>query len=295
MVNDETGQFLMSNPSSEFHEFRPGIVEVFCLVVPPRFRDLPVTLEHASRVLTEDEQSRFQKYRVQHRRNDLYLSRIMFKLIMQRLTGKPNTPMWIEAGNFGKPHVMSGLGPASIHVNTSNTAGMILWVLSLNGPIGCDVEVIAKDLDEVAAHHFAPSELASYRTLADMEKTHRFYETWTMKEAIIKADGRGLGIPLDSFACRFNHEEYQSSVELDVIDLEQGPRPKPWNFLSFRPTETHQVAVASSTSQEVSFNCHRLIFDEDVLELDKPWRFLVNSTDSREGHDQDFGVFHSIG
>jgi 4'-phosphopantetheinyl transferase len=53
---------------------------------------------------------------------------------------------------------------------------------------------------DVAKRFFSAREIASLSTLNDWEEwLDGFYRCWTRKEAILKAEGAGLRIPLDSF------------------------------------------------------------------------------------------------
>ena len=84
---------------------------------------------------------------------------------------------------------------------------MILCAISENAPIGVDVEKIKpKTLD-----HFK-----SYFTVHEWQNItfndnsiKRFYDLWTRKEAMIKADGRGLSIELSSFSCLGNNVQIE--------------------------------------------------------------------------------------
>jgi 4'-phosphopantetheinyl transferase len=52
----------------------------------------------------------------------------------------------------------------------------------------------------VAAHHFAEDEQTQLRALPAQQQVTGFYLCWTRKEAILKAVGTGLTLPLDSFS-----------------------------------------------------------------------------------------------
>ncbi len=268
-----------------------GTVQVFCLAVPEGFGALPMRAERAARVLMTRELERFDRYAVQHRRNDLVLSRILLTVILDRLGLASSGPWMIEPDGNGKPHAVSPDGPAPFHLSTSDTAGLIAWAISLHGPLGCDAELIREDKDEIAARHFAPAEVAGYRALGGIAKRHRFYEIWTLKEAVMKADGRGLAIPLDSFLFRFDASPSGPGPALEVARPEPGPEPGPWRFLSYRPLPSHQMAVAVLTPAPVAFDCHLLRLAACDADLDLPWRFVFATDPDRKGGATEFGSY----
>jgi phosphopantetheinyl transferase (holo-ACP synthase) len=138
---------------------------------------------------------------------------------------------------------------------------------------------------------FTPVELAGYRALASVDKQRRFYELWTLKEAILKADGRGLAIPLTSFQFHLDREQGGSQPYFEVTDTEHGPAPGPWQFQCYRLQNRHQVAVAIATSHDVAFQCHNIHLSEYDSDFAQPWRFTLASNENQEGPDLEFGVY----
>jgi 4'-phosphopantetheinyl transferase len=65
--------------------------------------------------------------------------------------------------------------------------------------VGIDVEEI-KPIDfDIAKRFFSSNEHRQFLQQPEDKKLAFFYDIWTMKEAVIKAEGKGLSIPLDSF------------------------------------------------------------------------------------------------
>ncbi|MFK8048758.1 MAG: 4'-phosphopantetheinyl transferase superfamily protein [Halioglobus sp.] len=78
---------------------------------------------------------------------------------------------------------------------------MALIAIGGPGEIGVDIERIRtlNDMDAVAGRNFSPEENMSLSCASARERCKLFYEIWTRKEAVIKANGQGLSIPLPQF------------------------------------------------------------------------------------------------
>lgn len=92
---------------------------------------------------------------------------------------------------------------ADMHFSISHSGGMVWAAFCRAVPVGIDVEACRPlpELTKLAAS-LHPEESASLRRLPPEEQHQAFYRCWTRKEAVLKADGSGLRIPLDSFQVR---------------------------------------------------------------------------------------------
>ncbi len=107
-----------------------------------------------------------------------------------------------ETNTYGKPSLPPSCGDGTLQFNMSHTAGMAVYALTRNRLVGIDVERVDRalpDHDEIAAGFFSPEEAAVYRSLPTEQSAEGFYNCWTRKESFIKAKGKGLSCPLDSF------------------------------------------------------------------------------------------------
>jgi 4'-phosphopantetheinyl transferase len=107
--------------------------------------------------------------------------------------------------------------------------------------IGVDVEFQARqnDLDGLAAHYFAPSERDAMRVLPEAERRRRFFDYWTLKEAYIKARGKGLALPLDAFWFDLDGAEPAIACDSRIAD-----EPARWRFETIALSPSHLCSVA---------------------------------------------------
>ena len=99
---------------------------------------------------------------------------------------------------YGKPRI-SNKGYEHLSFNLSHTHSMITCAIGHQYDVGVDIEY-HRSLDDLSGlSHLAlcPSEekhILSFSNL--LQKERLFYRYWTLKEACIKAFGKGLSMPL---------------------------------------------------------------------------------------------------
>jgi phosphopantetheine--protein transferase-like protein len=102
----------------------------------------------------------------------------------------PSAPV-LTTGRHGKPE-WPGSG---WHFNLAHSQGLMLLVLSREGPVGIDVERITEpltDLAGLAQQVMTSREHAGWSGLPTEQRLAAFLRAWTRKEACLKAWGLGL-------------------------------------------------------------------------------------------------------
>lgn len=84
--------------------------------------------------------------------------------------------------------------------NISHSGNVVVMVMSDHCDVGVDTEEIKPIEIENFQENFLPGEWTWLQNSANRLKYIRFYQLWTRKEAILKATGQGLSLPLDSFS-----------------------------------------------------------------------------------------------
>jgi 4'-phosphopantetheinyl transferase len=104
-------------------------------------------------------------------------------------------------GAGGKP-ALAGSAQGALNFNLSHSGARALIGLAPAAAIGVDVELIRpiSDAGQIARTHFAADEASSLLALPPDEIECVFYGLWTRKEAVVKALGTGLSLPLDRFS-----------------------------------------------------------------------------------------------
>ena len=81
--------------------------------------------------------------------------------------------------------------------NISHSGEIVVCVISDSNDVGIDVEIINEINIEDFEMQMTKSEWDNLMVIHNKETA--FYDFWTQKEAVIKANGQGLSIPLKSF------------------------------------------------------------------------------------------------
>jgi 4'-phosphopantetheinyl transferase len=110
-----------------------------------------------------------------------------------------------QVDEMGKPFI-----PDISNFNISHSGQVVVCaLLNAEGKIGIDVEKIRTVEIENFNKQFSPPEMM--KILADHDPQQKFFDYWTMKEAVMKADGRGMRIPLHSIRLKVDHATIDDS------------------------------------------------------------------------------------
>lgn len=106
-----------------------------------------------------------------------------------------------QTNDYGKPAI-SNPGYENLQFNLSHTQGLVAVAVTQGKAVGVDVEQSTRnvDLQSLSRHVFAPSEVDDVLSVDESAiQRKKFFTYWTLKEAYIKARGRGLSLPLKKF------------------------------------------------------------------------------------------------
>jgi 4'-phosphopantetheinyl transferase len=126
----------------------------------------------------------------------------LMRAALAKIAGQPPAAWRFVVDAHGKPSAWLGDHPARISFNLSHTEGMagIAAIAQPGCALGFDLEPLARKVDlAVADRFFCPQEVAWLEALAEPLRPAGFLRLWTLKEAFIKATGKGLTQNLASF------------------------------------------------------------------------------------------------
>lgn len=143
----------------------------------------------------------------------------------------------MRRGHYGKPYLPAP--HAHVGFNPSDSGGWCLIGMAAGTELGVDLEVVQSrpKAMAIARRHFPAAEVDWLATQSDPERA--FLRLWTLKEALFKAIGRGLGYGLGQ--ARF---EPGDEGHLRLADLSGPASPaNRWSVHSLDLGADHVAAV----------------------------------------------------
>jgi 4'-phosphopantetheinyl transferase len=162
------------------------------------------------------ERDRAARFRFPHLTHNFTVDHARMRLILGAYIGLAPEDLTFGVNEFGKPELSNIQNlPGRLRFNLSHTEGLTLLALCLNADLGVDVEAVRpiSDLELIAQSHFSPREIIALEAFDPPQRQEAFFRCWTRKEAFLKAHGRGLSIPLDSFAVSLANEETSALLQ----------------------------------------------------------------------------------
>lgn len=152
-------------------------------------------------ILNETETRRYRSYRKQADRKRALLSFGLLRLLLSCFLEKHPEEVQIsrECPHCRKPHGKPRvLEKHPIEVNISHSGDWVLTALTLDHPIGIDIEKRTSDhhSKDLVSRVLSVEEHKEWEKLSELEKEVAFFQYWTQKEAILKATGDGLTVPM---------------------------------------------------------------------------------------------------
>ena len=188
------------------------------------------------------------------RQREFATTRAALRLLLSKYLPFATALDWqLLVNEYGKPELAPGQSRIKLRFNVSHSQDKAVIAFGLTDELGVDIEKQQRegDLFEVATEYFAPKEFSELRTNPDFRK--RFFEYWTLKEAFIKAVGKGLALPLErfSFDLRATSSAGRGHGPIRIsIDRSLPVARTHWQFGLFRLEEAYQVAIAHRCTQK---------------------------------------------
>lgn len=148
-----------------------------------------------------------------------------------------NQDIKYDYNKYGKPFWK---GSNHFFFNISHSGDWIVCIVD-KFPVGIDIEQICPINIEIVSHFFSDEEVEDLNTRSLVGKIDYFYDLWTLKESYIKAIGKGLSIPLNSFTIKKNKEE-------DII-VKQDDLYSSYFFTQYQIDSNYKLSVCATSNR----------------------------------------------
>lgn len=237
---------------------RPPVVDLAWLVVD---RVPEAQWPDFAALLDAGERARMARFRFAADARAYLAAHALLRGLLARRGGRPAADWRFAVSDRGKPEpIMPPATPAdgALRVSLSHTRGVVAAAVTRGRAVGVDVEARTRrgaggragpagagtaDL-ALAQRYFAPEEAATLARLpTDQARAEAFLAFWTVKEAVLKALGRGLSLALDAVVVRL--DPLAVTLATDRPDAGLGPEAAgPWALWRCDPTPDHTLALA---------------------------------------------------
>jgi 4'-phosphopantetheinyl transferase len=142
--------------------------------------------------------------------------------LLARYCGLEPGTLNFAASASGKPSLHVPGTPAQIHFNLSHSHGRALLAVS-DRELGVDLERVRSNIEalDISRRYFFGAEREAIAQAEPRTRDSLFFRYWVAKEAVLKAQGIGLGFPLERFRVDFLSTGDTARIEsLDPLRLE---------------------------------------------------------------------------
>ena len=206
--------------------------------------------ERFMRLLDDVEQGRFAAYRQEADKRRFLTGRVLAKTVAAERLGVPIESVKFDATceDCGKPHGRPRIPGADLALSISHSGDLIGLAATPSIPVGLDVETTTRRADSgLIEYALSPAETASLEGLPEEDRAAAFFVYWTRKEAVMKATGKGLRIPLQSITFSRYDEPARLAASGDpALD------PATTRLADLKAADGYRAAIAVLTTEELS-------------------------------------------
>jgi len=131
------------------------------------------------------------------KKEEFLVSRKLIKEIVSEIVGVSISQIEVKKNSFGKPYVEE-LNKINSSFSLAHSHGVVAVAYGPYLNLGVDIEKVdpTRNLDSLSKRVLNSSEFSFWSGLSSQEKVAYFYKYWVLKEAYLKAVGKGFRIEM---------------------------------------------------------------------------------------------------
>lgn len=210
--------------------------------------DLAAVSDEVLDLLSPEEHARAERFLRERERRLWSRAHGVLRTLLGRYLAQDPRTLRFTPGAHGKPALLddrpespatpkrAAVTPAPLSFNLSHSGGLALYAFSAIGPVGVDVEVADRPIDElaIAARAFDSEEVRRLAELEPAVREQEFLRAWVRHEAALKCRGIGIGGAANGVV----------GAEPWIVELEAGSRAAAAVAVERPPHELRCWAVA---------------------------------------------------
>jgi 4'-phosphopantetheinyl transferase len=199
----------------------------------------PVDLQRYKAWFTPEEDAQFARFLSERRCREFIVGRGLARLALAELLHCPPECLEFCAASQGKLSIAVPQSLRGVSFNISHTADCVACGVCEKYPIGLDVERVVDRIEplSIAQRFYSESESRDLNQAAQAERLDRFFQIWTLKEALAKAHGSGFLTPIDASQIKiFDDGSFEVDTDNAQFDADA------W-LAACSPSPQHRMAV----------------------------------------------------
>ena len=167
------------------------------------------------------------------------VSHAQLRWLLAQYAGVDPETITFRATEYGKPFIAEPPIARGLCFNLSHSGQLALVAVTRNRELGVDIERLKDKVaaEELADRFFCSPERNWLKTLPQEERCKGFFRLWTVKEAVLKAQGTGLGTLLDGLCVRLTGDSR-------VLVNSDGPLGQDWFVEELQVAQGYAGAIA---------------------------------------------------
>ncbi|OAB47895.1 4'-phosphopantetheinyl transferase family protein [Paenibacillus antarcticus] len=186
--------------------------------------------------LSIDRQNKVSKLRIFDDVHRSVIAELLIRSIIIDQLNIPNSDIRFGENTYHKPYLQSH---SNFEFNLSHSGEWVACAID-HHVVGIDIEQMLDINLEIAKRFFTLREYEDLMQKDSSEQRNYFYKLWTLKESYIKAVGKGLHIPLNSFSMDIN--------DRNEITIDKEQNDSPYFFNTSQVNSDYMLSVCSTAN-----------------------------------------------
>jgi len=197
-------------------------------------------IDQYHRILSPAESETISNIRSEKKRHESLVTKALARFVLSRCCRIAPEAVQYCVNRHGKPALMPGVTPLPVRFNLSHCKGLAGCAVAWDADVGIDMEDQHRGVNlNLARRFFSEPEIMQLEKIKDTAgRQALFLQLWTLKEAYIKAVGKGLSMGLDKFSFFFD----QGRPDIRFVS-EKAINDKIWHFFSLTLLDRYTAAA----------------------------------------------------